>query len=97
MIDEGSASAAEILSGCIQDNDRGLLVGRRTFGKGLVQKPFTLSDGSQLKLTTAHYYTPSGRCIQKPYGKGSKEYREDYKERLESGELFGKDTFKFAE
>ena len=97
MIDEGSASAAEILSGCIQDNDRGLLVGRRTFGKGLVQKPFTLSDGSQLKLTTAHYYTPSGRCIQKPYGKGSKEYREDYKERLESGELFGKDTFKFAD
>ncbi len=95
MIDEGSASAAEILSGCIQDNDRGLLVGRRTFGKGLVQKPFTLQDGSQLKLTTAHYYTPSGRCIQKPYGQGNKEYREDYKERLESGELFGTDTFKF--
>jgi len=97
MIDEGSASAAEILSGCIQDNDRGLLVGRRTFGKGLVQKPFTLSDGSQLKLTTAHYYTPSGRCIQKPYGTGNKDYRDDYKERLESGELFGKDTFKFAD
>lgn len=97
LIDEGSASAAEILSGCIQDNDRGLLVGRRTFGKGLVQKPFTLSDGSQLKLTTAHYYTPSGRCIQKPYGEGNKEYREDYKERLASGELFGKDTFKFAD
>jgi carboxyl-terminal processing protease len=97
MIDEGSASAAEILSGCIQDNDRGLLVGRRTFGKGLVQKPFTLTDGSQLKLTTAHYYTPSGRCIQKPYGEGNKEYREDYKERLESGELFGKDTFKYAD
>ncbi len=97
MIDEGSASAAEILSGCIQDNDRGLLVGRRTFGKGLVQKPFTMSDGSQLKLTTAHYYTPSGRCIQKPYGNGNKDYRDDYKERLESGELFGKDTFKFAD
>lgn len=97
MIDESSASAAEILSGCIQDNDRGLLVGRRTFGKGLVQKPFVLADGSQVKLTTAHYYTPSGRCIQKPYGKGNKEYREDYKERLESGELFGKDTFKFAD
>lgn len=97
MIDEGSASAAEILSGCIQDNDRGLLVGRRTFGKGLVQKPFTLSDGSQVKLTTAHYYTPSGRCIQKPYGNGNKDYREDYKERVESGELFGKDTFKFAD
>ncbi|MFN8286225.1 MAG: S41 family peptidase [Chitinophagales bacterium] len=95
MCDEGSASAAEIFSGCIQDNDRGLLVGRRTFGKGLVQKPFTLTDGSQLKLTTAHYYTPSGRCIQKPYGQGNKEYREDYKERLESGELFGVDTFKY--
>lgn len=97
MTDEGSASAAEIFSGCIQDNDRGLLVGRRTFGKGLVQKPFTLQDGSQLKLTTAHYYTPSGRCIQKPYGQGNKEYREDYKERLESGELFGTDTFKFPD
>lgn len=97
MIDEGSASAAEILSGCLQDNDRGLLVGRRTFGKGLVQKPFTLTDGSQVKLTTAHYYTPSGRCIQKPYGQGNKEYRDDYKERLESGELFGKDTFKFVD
>jgi len=95
MVDEGSASAAEILSGCLQDNDRGLLVGRRTFGKGLVQKPFTLNDGSQVKLTTAHYYTPSGRCIQKPYGAGNKEYREDYKERLESGELFGIDTFKY--
>lgn len=97
MIDEGSASAAEILSGCLQDNDRGLLVGRRTFGKGLVQKPFNLTDGSQVKLTTAHYYTPSGRCIQKPYGQGNKEYRDDYKERLESGELFGKDTFKYAD
>ncbi len=95
MVDEGSASAAEILSGCIQDNDRGLIVGRRTFGKGLVQKPFTLGDGSVVRITTAHYYTPSGRCIQKPYDKGSKEYRDDYKERFESGELFGKDTFKF--
>ncbi|MBL0308515.1 MAG: S41 family peptidase [Bacteroidetes bacterium] len=97
MIDESSASAAEILSGCIQDNDRGLLVGRRTFGKGLVQKPFTLNDGSQVKLTTAHYYTPSGRCIQKPYGNGNKQYRDDFKERLESGELFGTDTFKYAD
>lgn len=97
MADEGSASAAEILSGCIQDNDRGLIVGRRTFGKGLVQKPFTLLDGSQVKLTTAHYYIPSGRCIQKPYGQGNKDYREDYKDRLESGELFGKDTFHFAD
>lgn len=96
MIDEGSASAAEILSGCLQDNDRGILVGRRTFGKGLVQKPFTISDGSQLKLTTAHYYTPSGRCIQKPYTAGdNKNYRDDYKDRFESGEVFGRDTFKF--
>ncbi len=95
MVDEGSASAAEILSGCIQDNDRGLLVGRRTFGKGLVQKPFTLGDGSVVRITTAHYYTPSGRCIQKPYTNGVKEYRDDYKERFETGEVFGKDTFKF--
>ena len=97
MIDEGSASAAEILSGCLQDNDRALLVGRRTFGKGLVQKPFTLADGSEVKLTTAHYFTPSHRCIQKSYAAGTKEYREDYKERLESGELFGTDTFKYAD
>ncbi|HWB64682.1 MAG TPA: S41 family peptidase [Chitinophagales bacterium] len=98
MIDEGSASAAEILSGCLQDNDRALLVGRRTFGKGLVQKPFTLTDGSEVKLTTAHYFTPSGRCIQKPYTGGDiKDYREDYKDRLESGELFGTDTFKFPD
>jgi carboxyl-terminal processing protease len=97
MVDEGSASAAEILSGCIQDNDRGLLVGRRTFGKGLVQKPFNLGDGSVVRITTAHYYTPSGRCIQKPYANGSKEYRDDYKERYESGELFGKETFKYSD
>jgi len=97
MIDEGSASASEILSGCLQDEDRALLVGRRTFGKGLVQKPFTLNDGSEVKLTTAHYFTPSKRCIQKPYGAGNKEYREDYKERLQSGELFGTDTFKYTD
>ncbi len=97
MVDESSASASEIFSGCLQDNDRALLVGRRTFGKGLVQKPFTLNDGSEVKLTTAHYYTPSGRCIQKPYGAGNKEYRDDYKERLESGELFGVDTFKYTD
>jgi carboxyl-terminal processing protease len=95
LTDEGSASASEILAGCVQDNDRGLLVGRRTFGKGLVQKPFGLTDGSQIKLTTAHYYTPSGRNIQKPYGEDNKDYREDYTRRLESGELFGKDTFHF--
>jgi carboxyl-terminal processing protease len=98
MIDEGSASAAEILSGCLQDNDRALLVGRRTFGKGLVQKPFNLTDGSEVRVTTAHYFTPSGRCIQKPYTGGeTKEYYEDNKSRYESGELFGKDTFKFID
>ncbi|MCS6934034.1 MAG: S41 family peptidase [Chitinophagales bacterium] len=97
MVDESSASAAEIFSGCMQDNDRGLVVGRRTFGKGLVQKPFTLSDGSQIKLTTAHYYTPSGRCIQKPYGQGNKEYRSDYQGRLMSGELYGVDTFHYPD
>jgi carboxyl-terminal processing protease len=93
MVDGGSASAAEILSGCMQDNDRALLVGQRTFGKGLVQKPFTLSDGSEVKITTAHYYTPSGRCIQKPFDS----YKDDYKTRYESGELFGRDTFKFVD
>jgi carboxyl-terminal processing protease len=85
MIDEGSASASEILSGCIQDNDRGLLVGRRTFGKGLVQKPFNFSDGSEVKLTVAHFYMPSHRCLQKPYGANNKEYREDYNRIYESG------------
>lgn len=95
LTDEGSASASEIFAGCMQDNDRGLIVGRRTFGKGLVQKPFGLTDGSQIKLTTAHYYTASGRCIQKPYGEDNKDYREDYMRRLESGELFGQDTFQY--
>lgn len=94
LINESSASASEILSGCIQDNDRGLLVGRRTWGKGLVQKPFSLSDGSQIKLTTAHYYIPSNRCIQRPYDNGKKDYNDEYMRRYNSGELFGADTFK---
>jgi carboxyl-terminal processing protease len=94
LINESSASASEILSGCIQDNDRGLLVGRRTWGKGLVQKPFSLSDGSQIKLTTAHYYIPSNRCIQRPYDNGKKDYNDEYMRRYNSGELFGSDTFK---
>ncbi|MBO4587384.1 MAG: S41 family peptidase [Bacteroidales bacterium] len=82
MIDELSASASEVVSGAIQDNDRGMIVGRRSFGKGLVQRQFDLSDGSALWLTVARYYTPSGRCIQRPYDKGSDEYYASYLERM---------------
>lgn len=77
LIDEGSASASEILAGAIQDWDRGLLIGRRSFGKGLVQRPFELSDSSVIRLTVAHYYTPSGRCIQRPYSEGKDAYRKE--------------------
>jgi carboxyl-terminal processing protease len=92
LIDEGSASASEIVSGAIQDWDRGILIGRRSFGKGLVQQPFPLTDGSMIRLTTAHYYTPSGRCIQKPYTEGVDEYQKDYYNRIKKGELFSKDS-----
>ncbi|WP_163717931.1 S41 family peptidase [Mangrovibacterium lignilyticum] len=95
LIDEGSASASEIVTGAIQDWDRGLVIGRRSFGKGLVQQPFPLTDGSVVRLTTAHYYTPSGRCIQKPYDEGVTAYRQDYLNRFESGELFSKDSIHF--
>lgn len=88
-----SASAAEILSGAIQDNDRGLIVGRRTFGKGLVQRPFPFPDGSMIRLTVSRYYTPSGRCIQKHYDKGhSEEYYLDMYNRFNSGELWSADS-----
>ena len=92
LIDEGSASASEIVSGAIQDWDRGVLIGRRSYGKGLVQQPFPLTDGSMIRLTTAHYYTPSGRCIQKPYTDGVDAYQKDYIHRIEKGELFSKDS-----
>ncbi|MDP2336139.1 MAG: S41 family peptidase [Bacteroidota bacterium] len=92
LIDEGSASASEIVAGAIQDWDRGVLIGRRSFGKGLVQQPFPLTDGSMIRLTTAHYYTPSSRCIQKPYTDGVDAYQKDFIKRMEDGELFSKDS-----
>jgi len=92
LTDEYSASASEIVSGAVQDWDRGLIVGRRSFGKGLVQQPFELNDGSVIRLTTAHYYTPSGRCIQKPYDDGIAAYNNDYINRFQDGEFFSKDS-----
>ena len=98
LVDEYSASAAEILAGAIQDQDRGLVVGRRTFGKGLVQRPVDLPDGSMIRLTISKYYTPSGRCIQKPYEKGKeKEYRMDVINRFNHGELTNADSIHFPD
>ena len=95
LIDEGSASASEILAGAIQDNDRGTIIGRRSFGKGLVQQPITFADQSMIRLTIARYYTPSGRCIQKPYVAGdNKDYEEDLLSRYEHGEFFSEDSIK---
>ena len=98
LVDGYTASAAEIVTGAIQDQDRGVVVGRRTFGKGLVQRPIDLPDGSMIRLTIAHYYTPSGRCIQKPYTKGgNKDYAMDMLNRLKSGELTNADSVHFAD
>jgi carboxyl-terminal processing protease len=95
LIDEGSASASEILAGAIQDNDRGTIIGRRSFGKGLVQEPMAFGDQSMIRLTVARYYTPSGRCIQKPYTSGdNKNYEEDILERYQHGEFFSQDSIK---
>ena len=87
LIDEGSASASEILSGAVQDHDRGVIIGRRSFGKGLVQRPFNLPDGAVIRLTTARYHTPTGRCIQRPYEGGTEEYYKELNKRLENGEI----------
>lgn len=92
LIDEGSASASEIVSGAIQDNDRGLVVGRRSFGKGLVQMPIDLSDGSELRLTISRYYTPSGRSIQRSYEGGKEDYYSDIYNRYNSGEMYNADS-----
>ena len=98
LVDSYTASAAEIVTGAIQDQDRGVVVGRRTFGKGLVQRPLDLPDGSMIRLTIAHYFTPSGRCIQKPYTKGdNKDYAMDVINRLKSGELTNPDSIHFVD
>ncbi len=97
MIDEGSASASEIVAGAVQDNDRGTIVGRRSFGKGLVQEQLNFKDGSALRLTVARYYTPTGRCIQRSYKDGLDAYNNDYMHRFLDGELENPDSIKFPD
>lgn len=95
LIDEGSASASEIIAGAVQDNDRGFIVGRRSFGKGLVQEEMRFDDGSAMRLTTARYYTPTGRCIQKSYSNGKEDYYHELDERIKKGEFINADSTKF--
>ena len=97
LIDGESASASEIVAGALQDNDRGTIIGRRSFGKGLVQEQIMLSDNSAIRLTVARYYTPTGRCIQKPYDEDHEKYLLEYFERIENGELFHPDSIHFAD
>ena len=97
LIDEFSASSSEIVAGALQDNDRGTIIGRRSFGKGLVQSQIPFSDGSAIRLTVAKYYTPTGRSIQKPYNRGEEEYADDIWQRYASGQFFSADSIHFAD
>ena len=97
LVDESSASASEILAGAVQDWDRGVIVGRRTYGKGLVQEQYEMEDGAALRLTIAHYYTPSGRSIQRSFANGKEAYEADFTKRFEDGELTGSDSFATAD
>src|SRR5690606_11682498 len=97
LIDEMSASASEIVAGALQDNDKAIIIGRRTYGKGLVQREMSLGDGSAVRLTVARYYTPTGRSIQRPYENGDKEYFSDYKNRYLNGELLNESSIKVVD